>query len=282
MRKIPVGLLKGNYKLDKDSKYVCLKKMLDKQIIDDNLVVPLGVTEDMEYHYMGFDDIGCLLVTGETGSGKSIFLDCVILSLILRNDSNNIKFIMMDPKRIELSYYNKLPYIEGNMISSGKDGYKKLLEIEEEYKKRIELFKENNVKDIESYNKLKKVKEIYHLFIVIDESCDLMKVDGSEELLASMINDCYKYGIHFIIATNSYNEEYFSKDFINNIKYKITFDLATKADANMIREKDSDKLPAPGEAIATSKKQRIKYKLQTPYISDEDIMRVIKFFKKDY
>lgn len=279
MKKIPVGLLKGTYKLD--NKYIDLKKMLDKQTIDSELVVPLGVTDDDEYHYMGFDDIGCLLVTGETGSGKSIFLDTIIISLILRNNNSNIRFVMMDPKKIELSYYNYLPYMDSDMISDAKKGYRKLLEIEKEYKRRMELFKDKDVKNIEEYNKLKKINKLYSLFIVIDESCDLMKIDEVEGVLTGIINDCYKYGIHFIIATNSYNEDYFSKDFINNIKYKITFDLANKADADMIRIPNSEKLSVPGEAVAISKKQKIKYKLQTPYISDEDIMRVIKYYKKD-
>ena len=279
MNKLSKDIIKGTNKLEE--KYIDLKKMLDKQTIYKDLTVPLGVTEDGKYHYVGFEDIGCLLVTGETGSGKSIFLDTIIISLVLRNKIGNIKFIMMDPKRIELSYYNDLPHIKGNMISDSNKCYKKLLEVEREYKERIELFKNKKIKDIEEYNELNKNLKLYHLFIIIDESCDLMKEDNSEKLLSSMINDCYKYGIHFIIATNSYNEEYFSKDFINNIKYKITFDLATKADAKMVKEKDSDKLPTPGEAIATSKKQKVKYKLQTPYISDEDIMRVINYFKKD-
>lgn len=279
MNKLSKDIIKGTNKLEE--KYIDLKEMLDKQTIYKDLTVPLGVTDNNEYHYVDFEDIGCLLVTGETGSGKSIFLDSIIISLVLRNKVDNIRFIMMDPKKIELSYYNDLPHIKGNMISDSNKGYKKLLDVEKEYKERKELFKNNKVKDIEHYNEINKNIKLYHLFVIIDESCDLMKVPGTEKLLTSMINDCYKYGIHFIMATNSYNEEYFSKDFINNIKYKITFDLATKADADMVREKDSDKLPTPGEALATSKKQRIKYKLQTPYISDEDIIRVINYFRKD-
>lgn len=105
-----------------------------------------------------------------------------------------------------------------------------------------------------------------------------MKVDGVEKIIVSMINDCDMVGIHIVLATNSYTEDYFSKEFIKNIKYKITFDLVSKADASFIGIREAEDLKVPGEAIVTSKKQRLRYKIQTPYISDEDIMRVINYY----
>lgn len=278
MKSIPKGLLLGNYKLDKDSKYVCLKKMLNSQEIDGNLVVPLGVTEDNKYHYMGLDDVSCLLITGETGSGKSIFLDAMIISLILRNSPEEVKFIMIDPKRIELSYYNDLEYMHSNVVSKAKTSYMKLLEVQREYDKRWKILEDKDVKSIKNYNSLKNIDKLSHLFVIVDESCDLMKVEGAEQVLRELMVDCDKVGIHIILATNSYSEEYFSKDFIRSLEYKITFDLVSRADAILVGTREAEDLKTPGEAFATSKKQRIKYKLQTPYISDTDIMRVIEYY----
>ncbi len=268
--KIPNGLLLGTYDLDSDSKFVCLKKMLEQEENEDKLVVPLGVSEDNKYHYMGLEDISCLFVTGETGSGKSIFLDSMIISLILKNSPTELKFIMIDPKRIELSYYNDLEYMHSNVVSEGKTSYMKMLEVRREYYKRIKLLEKDKNSNFNS------------LIIVIDEACDLMKVQGSMELLEEITSDCDKVKIHIVIATNSYSEEYFSKEFIKNLKYKITFDLVSKADATLVGTRGSQNLMIPGEAIATSKKQKIRYKLQTPYISDKDIMRVIDYVSGNY
>lgn len=168
MKKVIDNLLLGSYGFDENSKYVCLKRMLNKQDIGNGLTVPLGISDDMEYHYMGFEDVSCLLVTGETGSGKSIFLDSIIISLLLRNDVTDIRFIMIDPKRVELSYYGKLFYMHSDVVSDSLDSYNKLLEVEKEYKKRKSMFQDNNVKNIRGYNNLKEVEKLYHLFVIVD------------------------------------------------------------------------------------------------------------------
>ena len=278
MKKVPDNLLLGCYRFDDDSKYVCLKKMLLEQKNNGDLVVPLGVSSDNEFHYINFDDISCLLVSGETGSGKSIFLDSIIISLVLRNGKDKIRFVMMDPKKIELSYYNSLPHMKGNVINDASSGILRLLEVKEEYNKRKKILLDEQIQNIELYNKSLKSKKLYHLFVVIDESCDIMKDDRTEKILLELIEDCDMVGIHFIIATNSIWEDYFSKKFIDAIKYKVTFDMATLADALIIGDREVKDLESPGIAIATSKKQKLKYKLQTPYISDTDIMRVVDYY----
>ncbi len=253
-------LLQEDYKLENNN-YISLREILEHQKIENKLVVPLG-KEKEKYHYIDFNDIPCLLVTGETGSGKSVFLDSIIVSLMMKNTSKEIKFIMMDPKKIELGYYNDLKYTKENIYSDKEEQKKALNNIKKTYEKR----KENN-------------QQLFHLFIIIDESCELMKMEGTSEILKEITKDCDKVGIHFIIATNSANENFFDKELIESIKHKVTFDLTSKAEANWLNIKNSQNLKTPGEAIASSKNQNIRIKLQTPYISTEDILTIVNYLK---
>ena len=112
-------LLQDTYNLE-DERFVSLKECLKNQKIKDNLAVPLGKS-DKEYHSIDFRDIPCLLVTGETGSGKSVFLDSIIVSLLIKNTPKDINFIMIDPKKIELKYYEDLIYTASNVISNKEE-----------------------------------------------------------------------------------------------------------------------------------------------------------------
>ena len=263
-------LLQDTYNLE-DERFVSLKECLKNEKTKDNLVVPLGKS-DKEYHSIDFRDIPCLLVTGETGSGKSVFLDSIIVSLLIKNTPKDINFIMIDPKKIELKYYEDLIYTASNVISNKEESKDVLKYIYLTYQRRKELLKEQN---IENYNKKDENTSLYHLFVIIDESSDLMKVEGSLELLKEMTDDCDKLGIHFIIATNNPYEESFDKEWINSIKYKVTFDLTSRAEASWISIRHSQNLSTPGTAIVKSVPQNIRLKVQTPYISDEDILKVV-------
>ena len=267
-------LLQDNYKID-DKNYISLKEMLDNLQMKSKLTVPLG-KENNKYHGIDFKDIPCLLVTGETGSGKSVFLDCIIISLILSNTPQDINFIMIDPKKIELKYYEELPHTKSDIISDIKESNNILKYINLTYEKRKEKL---NGKNIEKYNEEEKNSNLPHLFVIIDESNDLMKVPGNLELLRKITNDCDKVGIHFIIATNNPYENSFDKEWIDSIKYKVTFDLTSTTEANWISIRNSQNRSTPGEAIAKSVPQSKKIKIKTPYISDEDILKIINEYK---
>ncbi len=253
-------ILKEKY----ENKCLPLRKILENNPQKGPLTVPLGEDEDKEPHYIDFSNVPCLLVTGETGSGKSVYLDCVIVSLLLQNKKEDLKFIMIDPKKIELSYYQQTSYLLGSLVSDKEESYYTLEKINNEYINRIKKLHDKNPK-------------FSQLFIIIDESNDIMAMDNSLFLLKNMIRDCDKVGMHFIIATNNHLEDSFDKEFINTVKYKMTFDLIGTQVASWIGIRDSQNLSAPGEAIATGNNKR--FKLQTPYIDDEDIKKVIKHIK---
>ena len=268
-------LSKDSEIIDLESNCVGLRRLMEIKNYPDKLVVPLGLEKGKKCRYLDFKDMDLLMVVGETGSGKSIFLDSVIISLIMKNTPDDLKLVLMDPKRVELSYYNELPHMFLDVCSSLEESTIALDKIKEEINNRKKSFDREGFEDIFEYND-KVSSKLSHIFVVIDESCELLKDGNNLDKLRDMVFGCDKYGIHFIIATNSYNMEYFSEEFMEKINYKISFDLVSKADASLVRIRDSKNLQV-GEGIAVSRIDRKRFRIQTPYITDVDIKRVIDF-----
>ena len=271
-------LLNETIKNSEDDRYYPLSKILLKKELNDKLIVPVGVIEVSEKYYLDLKDMSGMFICGETGSGKSVFIDSIITTLLLKNTPSELQFLFIDPNMVELNEYDGIPHLLKNTVSNSEISLRELNNILDIINYRRDIFVENKVTNIESYNENNEEK-MSHIIIVIDESSDIMRINESIEVLEKILDEGYRFGIHLILATSSYLKKDFSKEFINLFTYVLSFDLASNDQAEFINLRNSNWLKVTGEAIV--KENGIITKIQTPYISTEEIKKVVSFIIKN-
>lgn len=272
-------LLDDNLKFENE-RFYSLKEILINQFTgkNDKLIVPIGKQDNGEYIYMNLEEVPGLFVSGTTGTGKSLFLDCLIVTLMLKNSPDEVNFLMIDPKKVELGEYDGISYININnrykkySISSKEKGLKALKYVLEVINKRADFLVEKKCKSIKSYNS-KNEKKLPHIFIFIDEASDIIEMKEAEEVLSKILNVGRVLGIHLILATNSYLKKMFSNRFISRFKYRMSFDLTDEIQSVFVEIKDTDKLRTEGDSIIRCQGDT-KLRFQAPYIQDDEIKRV--------
>lgn len=257
---------------NKDDNYFSLSKMIFKKDLSKKLTVPLGIDESNEKYYIDMESVPALLICGTTGSGKSIFLDNLIVTLLLKNNPDELRFMFFDPKLIELGEYDGIPHL---MVDTDKEyDTDKLNFILKLLKDRKRLL--NNTSILE-HNKNNENK-LSQIFIIVDESIDVMKYDNINKIINEIIDNGVSLGIHLILATNSYIKNDFSSRMINKFPYIISYDLTDEKQATYLSIEGSDLLEEKGSVLVRCRDNEL-VRLQTPYISTEEIKRVVDFIK---
>ena len=257
---------------NKDDNYFSLSKMIFKKDLSKKLTVPLGIDESNEKYYIDMESVSALLICGTTGSGKSIFLDNLIVTLLLKNNPDELRFMFFDPKLIELGEYDGIPHL---MVDTDKEyDTDKLNFILKLLKDRKRLL--NNTSILE-HNKNNENK-LSQIFIIVDESIDVMKYDNINKIINEIIDNGVSLGIHLILATNSYIKNDFSSRMINKFPYIISYDLTDEKQATYLNIEGSDLLEEKGSVLVRCRDNEL-VRLQTPYISNEEIKRVVDFIK---
>lgn len=257
---------------NKDDNYFSLSKMIFKKDLSKKLTVPLGIDEGNEKYYIDMESVPALLICGTTGSGKSIFLDNLIVTLLLKNNPDELRFMLFDPKLIELGEYDGISHL---MVDTDKEyDTDKLNFILKLLKDRKRLL--NNTSILE-HNKNNENK-LSQIFIIVDESIDVMKYDNINKIINEIIDNGVSLGIHLILATNSYIKNDFSSRMINKFPYIISYDLTDEKQATYLNIEGSDLLEEKGSVLVRCRDNEL-VRLQTPYISTEEIKRVVDFIK---
>jgi DNA segregation ATPase FtsK/SpoIIIE, S-DNA-T family len=229
-----------------------------------------------------------LLIAGTTGSGKSVCLNAMICSILFKALPDEVKFLMIDPKRLELSSYEGIPHLLHPVVVDPKQASLVLRWAVEEMEKRYRLIAELGVKGIESYNRLiekegHKIPKLPYIVIVIDELADLMMVAqrNVEESLARIAQMARASGIHLILATQRPSVDVITGVIKANFPTRISFQVSSKVDSRTILDQlGAEALLGAGDMLfmppGTSKLTRI----HGAYVSDKEIVRIVEFVKQ--
>lgn len=222
-----------------------------------------------------------LLIAGSTGSGKSIFLHCVILSLIYKSTPDNIRFLMIDPKRIELSVYEDIPYLIHPVVLEPKLATKALRWAVHEMERRYALFEEYSVRNLESFNAQFEEKLPY-IVVIIDELADLMVVSSKEveTLLTRLAQMARAAGIHLLVATQRPSVDVITGLIKANFPARISFQVTSKVDSRTILDvQGAERLLGAGDMLFLPPGSSHLQRIHGPYVSEAEVKRVVEYLK---
>ena len=288
---------------------VHLKDVLDNDVfLESQFKLPIALGEDIVGIPVITDltRMPHLLIAGTTGSGKSVSLNAMICSILFKAPPDDVKFLMIDPKRLELSAYEGIPHLLHPVVVDPKKASQVLKWAVEEMERRYKTIVELGVKNIEAYNRLieKKLKEktiqthgidgkregdsevpsrLPYIVIIIDELADLMMVAqrNVEESLARIAQMARAAGIHLILATQRPSVDVITGVIKANFPTRISFQVSSKVDSRTILDQlGAENLLGFGDMLfmppGTSKLVRI----HGPYVSDKEIEKIVDFVKK--
>ena len=228
-----------------------------------------------------------LLVAGATGSGKSIYIHAFITSLIYRNPPESLRFIMIDPKRVELTVYNDIPHMLTPTIIETKKAIITLKWLTKEMERRYEILSTAGVRDILSYHKEKKetTAPMPYLVVIIDELADLMstyprEVEASIVRLAQMSR---AVGIHLVLSTQRPSVEVITGLIKANITSRIALQVASQIDSRTIIDMaGAEKLLGHGDMLYLAGDTGKPKRVQGPYISEKEVKNVVSYIANQY
>lgn len=281
---IPGKSLVGIEVPNKKVAIVSLREILESEAFkkrNSNLTIALG--KDVAGH-IWLADLGKmphLLISGATGSGKTVMINSIICSLLYQNSPEDLRFILIDPKRVELVLYNDIPHLLCPVITSPQETINALRWAIKEMERRFDLFAQNRSRDIESHNKEAKEK-IPYIVIIIDELADLMVVAPKEieACIVRLAQMARATGIHLILATQRPSVDIITGLIKANITSRIAFAVASMTDSRTILDfSGAEKLLGRGDMLFISPQLSKPKRLQGAYVSDEEIKRVVEFLR---
>ncbi len=247
-----------------------------------DLAFVLGRNVSGEPIFTNIEKMPHLLVAGATGSGKSIMIHSILISLLYKNSPDMLRLILIDPKRVELSIYKDIPHLMTPVITDNKKSIGALRWAIQEMERRYELLLGAGVRDIKSYNKGS--EKLPYLLIVIDELADLMasfgrEVEGSIIRLAQMARAT---GIHLIVSTQRPSVEVITGLIKANITSRIALQVASQVDSRTILDTSgAEKLLGSGDLLFTSAEISKPIRVQGSYVTEDEIKGVVSFINKN-
>ncbi len=228
-----------------------------------------------------------LLIGGATNSGKSVCLNSMIISLLSRADPDEVKLLLIDPKRVELSLFDGIPHLVHPVVVDAKHAVLALQSAVREMERRYELFAEKGVRNIESYNaKLNEDEEpLYHIVIVIDELADLMMQAPAEieKLICRIAQLARATGIHLVIATQRPSVNVITGVIKANIPSRIAFAVASQVDSRTILDMNgAERLIGRGDMLYHPIDAPKPIRLQGAFVSEGEVNRVVNVLIQEY
>lgn len=233
------------------------------------------------------------LVAGTTGSGKSVTIHSMITSLLYRNGPEDLKLILVDPKRVELTLYNKIPHLLTPVITDSKKTILALKWAAREMDRRYDILEAESVRDIESYHsnvyaKIKKdeqAERMPYIVIVIDELADIMQAYPREleSAIVRLAQMSRAVGIHLILSTQRPSVNVITGLIKANVPTRIALQVSSQIDSRTILDQGgAEKLLGAGDMLYASAEMSQPDRLQSAFISEEEVKRVVSYLRKAY
>jgi|OM-RGC.v1.000500718 S-DNA-T family DNA segregation ATPase FtsK/SpoIIIE len=226
-----------------------------------------------------------LLIAGTTGSGKSVGINAMILSLLYKNSPDQLRLLMIDPKMLEFSIYNDIPHLLTPVITKPRQAIVALNNMVSEMERRYELMSENRTKSIENYNeKVKKEggEHFPYIVVIIDELADLMMTSGKdvEHSIARLAQMARASGIHLVVATQRPSVDVVTGLIKANLPSRISYRVGQKVDSKIILDQQgAESLLGKGDMLFTPPGSVGLVRLHAPWSTEEEIENIVEFIK---
>ncbi|AOC92110.1 DNA translocase FtsK [Bacillus amyloliquefaciens] len=272
------------------SKVVDLRQMIRSAAFRENpspLTAALGVDISGNPVVIDLKKMPHGLIAGATGSGKSVCINTILVSLLYKADPSDVKVLLIDPKMVELAPYNQIPHLVSPVITDAKAATAALKWVVEEMERRYELFAHSGVRDIGRFNELTADHEtgekLPYLVVVIDELADLMMVapNDVEESIARIAQKARACGIHLLVATQRPSVDVITGMIKANIPTRIAFSVSSQVDSRTIIDMaGAEKLLGKGDMLYWENGTGKPVRLQGNFVSDREIDRVVSHVRK--
>lgn len=272
---------------------VSFRELWEQSKTDPNklLEVPLGKAVDGSARSFDLGRMPHLLVAGSTGSGKSVAVNGIISSILMKARPDQVKFLMVDPKMVELSVYNDIPHLLIPVVTNPRKAAKALQKVVDEMENRYELFSKFGVRNIAGYNakvedwnaqSQEKQIPLPLIVVIVDELADLMMVASKEveDAIIRLGQKARAAGIHMILATQRPSVDVISGLIKANVPSRIAFAVSSGTDSRTILDENgAEKLLGRGDMLFKPIDENHPVRLQGSFISDEDVERIVAFVK---
>ncbi len=274
---------------------VGFRDMVENAPSNDNpMEVPLGRSVTGDIKMADLTKMPHLLIAGATGSGKSVAINVIITSILLKAKPHQVKMLMIDPKKVELSVYNGIPHLLSPVVSEPKKAARALGKVVAEMERRYELFAKFGVRNLDGYNKLVKQQNDDHpdevqanlplILVIVDELADLMMTVSHdvEDAIVRIAQMGRAAGIHMILATQRPSVDVITGLIKANVPSRIAFAVSSGVDSRTIIDTNgAEKLLGRGDMLFEPIDQNKPVRIQGAFISDHDVESVVDFIKNE-
>ncbi|MBN2816920.1 MAG: DNA translocase FtsK [Campylobacterales bacterium] len=267
---------------------IYLREILDNQLFQDSsspLTIALGKDIVGKPFVTDLKKLPHLLIAGTTGSGKSVGINAMILSLLYKNSPDQLRLLMIDPKMLEFSTYNDIPHLLTPVITKPKQAIAALNNMVAEMERRYELMADTRTKNIENYNEKVKNTDAEHfpyIVVIIDELADLMMTSGKdvEVSIARLAQKSRACGIHLIVATQRPSVDVVTGLIKANLPSRISYRVGQKVDSKIILDQmGAESLLGRGDMLFTPPGAPALVRLHAPWATEEEIENIVEFIK---
>lgn len=270
---------------------VSLQEIIESEAFDQSdsdLTIALGLTIEGEPLITTIDDMPHGLIAGATGSGKSVCINSIILSVLYKANHEDVKFMMIDPKMVELTPYNGIPHLISPVITDAQAATVALKWAVDEMEERYEKLANAGVRNVQRYNE-KMIKEnrasekLPYIVVIIDELADLMIVSPQEveDAICRIAQKARACGMHLLVATQRPSVDVITGLIKANIPTRIAFSVSSQVDSRTILDANgAEKLLGKGDMLFVENGASKSVRLQGPFVSDDEIDRVANYSRQ--